>query len=77
MAKTKFEKELERELKKESRGHLVRMCEGKGLPHTGDKDVLVARLVAFEKAKDTEPEPKEPEVETPAADSEATPPSED
>ncbi len=52
MAKTKFEKELE----KESQGQLVRRCDGKGLDHTGDKDALIARLVAFEEAKATEPE---------------------
>ncbi|MBA7713733.1 hypothetical protein ES703_122743 [subsurface metagenome] len=57
MAKTKFEEELE----KESGSCLCRMCEGKGLDHTGGKDVLIARLVAFE-AKATEPEP-EPEPE--------------
>ncbi len=63
MANSKFEKELE----KESQGHLVRMCEGKGLPHTGDKDALIARLVAYEEAKGTEPEPEpgaEPEPES-------------
>jgi len=54
LAKTKFEKELE----KASQGQLVRMCEGKGLPHTGDKDALVARLVEAEKAE-PEPEPEE------------------
>ena len=56
--KTKYEEELE-EL---SQGPLVRMCEAKGLPHTGDKDALIARLVAFEEAKATDPE-TEPETE--------------
>jgi len=58
MVKTKYEKELE----KESQGPLVRMCEGKGLDHTGGKDALIARLVAFEEAKATEPEPETPET---------------
>ena len=52
--KTKYEKELE----KYSLSNLCRMCEGKGLPHTGDKDALVARLVEAEKAE-PEPEPEE------------------
>lgn len=52
-----------RELEKKSQGELVRMCHGLDLDYTGDKDTLVARLVAFEKAKTTEPEP-EPESET-------------
>jgi len=72
MAKTKYEKALE----KESQGPLVRMCEGKGLPHTGDKDTLIARLVEAEKAQSEESEPEtepEPEVETPAAEPEVDP----
>ena len=62
MAKTKFEKELE----KETQGPLIRMCESKGLPHTGDKQALVARLVEWEKSQ-----PKEPEVEPPAPEPES------
>ena len=58
MAQTKFEQEL----KKWSQGGLVRMCEAKGLDHTGDKEALIARLVAWEKAQSKEPEP---EVESP------------
>ncbi len=57
MAKTKFQQELE----KWSQGTLVRMCEGKGLDHTGDKDALIARLVEWEKSQ-----PEEPEIEPPA-----------
>ena len=38
---------------------LVRMCEGKGLPHTGDREALIARLVEWEKPQ--EPETPEPE----------------
>ncbi|GAH87718.1 unnamed protein product [marine sediment metagenome] len=59
-----MKKKYEKELEKLSQGPLVRMCEGKGLPHTGDKDALIARLVAFEEAKATEP-PPEPEGEPP------------
>jgi len=66
MAKTKFEKELE----KESQSNLCRRCEGKGLPHTGDKDALIARLVEWEKAQPKEVEPPEPEPEEPEAESE-------
>lgn len=59
MAKTKFQQELE----KWSQGGLVRMCEGKGLDHTGDRKTLVARLVAWEKAQEKpEPEASEPVV---------------
>ena len=78
MAKTKYEKDLE----KESQGPLVRMCESKGLPHTGDKQALVARLVEWEKSQKPEPaaapEPPatEPEVEPPATEPE-TPEPED
>lgn len=61
MAKTQFEKELE----KQHQAQLVYMCEGKRLPHTGDKDALIARLVAFEEAKATEPEPEPPVSEPP------------
>jgi len=57
-------KKYEKELEKNSLSNLCRMCEGKGLPHTGDKDTLVARLVEAEEAKATEPEPApEPEPE--------------
>ena len=55
------------------------MCEGKGLPHTGDKGVLIARLVAFEEAKAAEPEPETeppPGDETPAAEPEPEPETE-
>jgi len=65
MAKTKFEKELE----KEPQGVLVRMCEGKGLLHTGDKDALIARLVEWEKSQ-----PEEPVVEPPAPPEPPEPP---
>lgn len=58
MAKSKFERELE----KESQGYLVRMCEGKRLPHTGDREALIARLMEWEKSQEPEPE-----VETPAS----------
>ncbi|KKL90596.1 hypothetical protein LCGC14_1903100 [marine sediment metagenome] len=69
MAKTKFEKELE----KASQGQLVRMCDGKGLPYTGDKDALVASLVAFEEAKATEPEPEPEPVPDPEPEPEPEP----
>ena len=57
MAKTEFEKELE----KMGQGGLVRMCEAKDLDHTGDRKALIARLVAWEKSQE-EPvvEPPEP-----------------
>jgi len=73
MAKTKFQQELE----KQSQGGLIRMCEAKDLDHTGDRSTLIARLVAFEKAEVAEPEPKEPEVETPPAGPDPETPAED
>ena len=60
MAKTKYEKELE----KLSLGPLVRMCDGARLDRSGTRDNLIARLVAWEKAQSEEPEP---EVEPPPA----------
>ncbi|GAI83332.1 unnamed protein product, partial [marine sediment metagenome] len=48
-----------------SQGGLVRMCEAKGLDHTGDREALIARLVAWE-----ESQPPEPEVEPPAPEPE-------
>ena len=85
MAKTKYEKELE----KESQGPLVRMCEGKGLNHTGNKEALIAQLVEAEQAESKqaeepvgEPGPEdgppatETEVESPAPEPE-TPEPED
>ena len=68
MAKTKFEKELE----KKSGSYLCRFCEGQGLDHTGDREALIARLVAWKKAQSEEPEP-EPVVEPPAAEPEPEP----
>ena len=72
MAKTKYAKELEQK----SQGELVRMCEGAALPHTGDKQALVARLVEAEQAESKqaeEPEP-EPKVEPPAPEPGASEP---
>ncbi len=62
MAKTKYEKELE----KKSRGDLAHMCAFNALAHTGSREELIARLVAKEAEEPlaTEPEP-EPEVEPP------------
>ncbi|GAH74560.1 unnamed protein product [marine sediment metagenome] len=67
MEKTKFEKELE----KRSLSNLCRVCEGKGLDYTGNREVLIARLVEWEKSQEPEPE-----VESPASESE-TPEPED
>lgn len=64
MAKTEYEKEL----KKQSQATLVYMCESKGLLHTGDKDVLIARLVEAEKAEsESEPSVKPSEPGLPPA----------
>ncbi len=41
---------------KETQAHLVYLCEARRLPHTGDRDTLIARLVAFDKATEAEPE---------------------
>ena len=56
-----------RESEEKSQGELVRMCEGAGLLHTGDKQALVARLVEWEESQEPEPvvEPPAPEPETP------------
>lgn len=58
MVKPKYEKELE----EQSQATLVYICEGKRLPHTGDRDTLIARLVEAEKVEPkqaVEPEPPE------------------
>ena len=66
MAKTKLEKELEKELGKRSLSNLCRVCEGKGLDYTGDRETLIARLVEAEKAAlEPEAEPPAPEEEEP------------
>ena len=57
MVKTKYEKELE----EQSQSTLVYMCEGKGLLHTGNREVLIARLVEWEKSQKPEPSVPEPE----------------
>ena len=49
MAKTKYDKETQ--------AMLVYMCEGRRLLHTGDREVLIARLVESDKSKEPEPEP--------------------
>ncbi|GAI60851.1 unnamed protein product [marine sediment metagenome] len=59
MAEIKFEQM--------SQGGLVRMCEAKGLDHTGDREALIARLVAWEKSQSKEPEPP---AEPPASEPE-------
>lgn len=73
MAKTKYEKELE----KASLSNLCRRCEGKGLDYTGNREMLIARLVEAEPATEpeveppaTEPEPPAPEPEPPAPEPE-------
>lgn len=78
MAKTEYEKELE----KQPYSTLVYMCEGKRVLHTGDKDDLIARLVEAHQAEpEAEPEapPEAPEVtaaepEKASAETEATEP---
>ena len=65
--------DLKQESEGNTEGHLIDMCDQLGLDHTGDREALTARLVAFHKAKATEPEvepesepvvePPEPEVE--------------
>jgi hypothetical protein len=54
MAKTRTS-----ELKKMSRGELVRMCNGAGLNHTGSDEQLVERLAAaqVEPVQEAEAEP--------------------
>lgn len=59
MAKTKYEKELG----EASLSNLCRRCEGKGLPHTGNREALIARLVEAEQAESKQAE--EPEVKPP------------
>ncbi|MBA7506201.1 hypothetical protein ES706_04882 [subsurface metagenome] len=77
MAKTKYEKELE----ERSQATLVYMCEGKGLLHTGNREALIARLVAWEESQSEEPAPKpeppatEPVVEPPASEPVVEPPA--
>jgi len=81
-------KKYEKGLEKNSLSNLCRMCEGKGLDHTGDKDALIARLVEWEKSQpEVEPEPEpppepageppatkpEPEVEPPATEPDPEP----
>ncbi|MBA7706826.1 hypothetical protein ES703_115683 [subsurface metagenome] len=76
MAKTKYEKELE----KQDQAQLVYMCEGKGLLHTGNREALIARLVEWEKSQEPEPEIEpapEPEPETVAEPEPETPEPED
>jgi len=68
---------LKQELEQKPQGHLIAMCDQRDLAHTGNRAALIARLVAYEKAKATEPEVEpepepqpepepEPEPETPA-----------
>ncbi|MBA7575542.1 hypothetical protein ES708_17372 [subsurface metagenome] len=65
MEKIKYEKELE----KASLSNLCRRCEGKGLDYTGNREALIARLVAWEESQSEEPAPEpEPEVEPPATE---------
>lgn len=64
MAKTDFQKRIE----KSPQGALIAFCDQRDLDHTGDREALIAKLVAYEKAKAPEPEvetePKdEPEPE--------------
>lgn len=70
MAKTKFEEQHQ--------AQLVYMCEGKRLPHTGNREALIARLVEWEKSQNPEPEPPpEPPVEPPVPEPEVKPEPED
>ncbi len=52
MVKTEFERELEQKPQRE----LINMCDQRDLDHAGDREALIARLVAYEEAKGTEPE---------------------
>ncbi len=59
--------ELKQELQQKPQGYLIAMCDQRDLDHTGDREALIARLVAYEEAKGTEPEPEpgaEPEPES-------------
>ncbi|MBA7476488.1 hypothetical protein ES707_11874 [subsurface metagenome] len=53
---------LKQELEQKPQGALIAMCDQRNLDHTGDRSTLIARLVAHEEAKATEPE-SEPEAE--------------
>ena len=55
--------ELKQELEQKPQGHLIALCDQRDLDHTGDREALIARLVAYEKAKAPEPE-VEPEPES-------------
>ncbi|MBA7660603.1 hypothetical protein ES703_68606 [subsurface metagenome] len=70
MAKTKYEKELE----KQSLGYLVHMCAFNALAHTGSREELIARLVEAKQAEEPE---LEPEVEPPALEPETPAPPEE
>ncbi|GAJ01670.1 unnamed protein product [marine sediment metagenome] len=70
MSKTEFQKKIE----KSPQGALIAFCDQRHLDHTGGREALIARLVAYEKAKATEPEPKdEPEPEEPEPEPEPGP----
>ncbi len=67
MPKTEFERELETR----PQGVLINLCDQLGLDHTGDREALIAKLVAYEKAKAAEPESEpEPVVEPTAPEPE-------
>ncbi len=62
MVKTDFLKRIE----KSPQGELIAFCDQRDLDHTGNREALIARLVAYEEAKATEPEPEpkpEPELQ--------------
>jgi len=77
MAKTDFLKRI----KKSPQGELIAFCDQRDLDHTGNREALIAKLVAYEEAKATEPEP-EPvaevvaEEKAPEVEVEVTPPPE-
>lgn len=54
MTKTKFEREIEQR----PMGHLIAMCDQRGLDHTGGREALIARLVEWEKSQPGKPEPE-------------------
>ncbi|GAI97318.1 unnamed protein product [marine sediment metagenome] len=71
MSKTEFQKKIE----KSPQGALIAFCDQRHLDHTGGREALIAKLVAYEEAKATESEP-EPVVEPPATEPEPeTPPA--
>ncbi|MBA7706779.1 hypothetical protein ES703_115636 [subsurface metagenome] len=69
MPKTEFQRELETR----PQGVLINLCDQLGLDHTGDREAVIARLVAYEEAKGTEPETHGTEPETQGTEPEPEP----